>query len=237
MSVSAQTLYAVIEATWPPARSWEQDGWTLRDGAHGGQRVSAATMTHADADPADAEADMMARVGRALFMIQEGDEALDVTLAARGYQIKDPVNLYVCPLAQLTDVPIPRVTAFTIWEPLAIMAEIWAQGGIGPGRLDVMARARTKTGVLCRLNEKPAGVAFAAVHDNFCMVHAVETLPHQRRQGAANWMMRKAAFWAAENGAEHMSVLCTQANAGANALYTSLGMEVVGQYHYRIRED
>ena len=46
--------------------------------------------------------------------------------------------------------------------------------------------------------------------------------------------MRQAAHWAKANGAHWMSVLCTQANKGANGLYASLGMQVVGQYHYRI---
>ena len=43
--------------------------------------------------------------------------------------------------------------------------------------------------------------------------------------------------WAAAQGATHLSVLCTNANDAANALYSSLGMELVGQYHYRIKKD
>jgi hypothetical protein len=34
-----------------------------------------------------------------------------------------------------------------------------------------------------------------------------------------------------------MSVICTQENAAANGLYTSLGMTLTGQYHYRIKTD
>ncbi len=237
MTVTAQQLYDVCEATWPPARDWEQNGWTLRDGAGGGKRVSAATRSNKGADPAAAETAMKEAGEVPLFMLREGEGDLDAALEARGYKIIDPVNLYTCPISNLTDIPIPRVTAFNIWEPLAIMEEIWATGGIGPGRLDVMARAETKTGILARWNEKPAGTAFAGVHDGICMVHAVEILPHQRRQGVAQWIMRKAAFWAEEQGAHTMSVLCTQANSAANALYASLQMEVVGQYHYRIKED
>ncbi|MEL6679458.1 MAG: GNAT family N-acetyltransferase, partial [Pseudomonadota bacterium] len=36
-------LYDAVEATWPAAHMWQQDGWTMRDGAGGGKRVSAAT--------------------------------------------------------------------------------------------------------------------------------------------------------------------------------------------------
>ena len=97
-----------------------------------------------------------------------------------------------------------------------------------------MARAQVKTGILARWNEKPAGAAFAAVYDRVCMVHAVEVLEHQRRQGVAGWIMRKAAFWGAEQGADTLAVITVQANKAANALYgASLGMDRVGEYHYR----
>ncbi|MEP4195187.1 MAG: GNAT family N-acetyltransferase [Aliishimia sp.] len=229
MIPTAQQLYEVCDGTWPAARNWQTSGWALRDGAGGGKRVSAATQVNRDADIAHAEVAM----ADPLFMLRDGDDALDAALAKRGYVKVDPVVMYACPVEQLTDVPIPRVTAFTIWEPLAIMEEIWAKGGIGPARLDVMARAKVKTGILSRWNEQPAGTAFAAIHDGVCMVHAVEVLRHQRQQGVAKWMMRRAAFWAKEQGASHISVLCTTANEGANALYASLGMQVVGHYHYR----
>jgi GNAT superfamily N-acetyltransferase len=65
-------------------------------------------------------------------------------------------------------------------------------------------------------------------------VHALDIVPEQRRQGLAAWMMRAAAHWAADWGTEWLTVVCTQENAGANALYTSLGMELAGQYHYRM---
>jgi len=180
-----------------------------------------------------AEMVMQAGGEPSIFMIRDGEDDLDAMLQARGYQIVDPVNMYACPIAHLTDIAIPKVTAFAIWEPLAIMEDIWAKGGIGPARLAVMERAKLKTGILARWNEKPAGVAFAAIHKGVCMVHAVDVLPHQRKQGVAKWIMRKAAFWAQEHGATHLAVLCTQANVGANALYASLGMQAVGQYHYR----
>ena len=232
-----ERLYQVIDHTWPAARLWTEGGWTLRDGQGGGKRVSAATIAAPEADIAQAETSMRAMGQRPLFMIRSGDDPLDTELAARGYAIVDPVNLYVAPVAQLTDVPIPRVTAFDIWEPLAIMLEIWAKGGIGPERIQVMHRAKTKTAILTRWNEMPGGVAFAAIHDGVCMVHAVEVLEHQRQQGVAKWLMRRAAFWAERQGADRLAVLCTKANVGANCLYQSLGFAHVGDYHYRQSAD
>lgn len=233
--ITPAALYAAIDGTWPAAGVRSVGPWLLRDGQGGGKRVSAATAiseTRAEDIPAAEQA--MRQLGqRPLFLIRDQDAALDADLAARGYQTVDPVNGYTLPVEDLTDVPIPRVTAFTIWEPLAIMAEIWAKGGVGPERLKVMERAKVKTGILARWNEKPAGTAFAAIHDGIAMVHAVEVLPHQRRQGVASWIMRRAAFWAQENGAETLAVLCTQQNTAANLLYQRLGFRKLCGYHYR----
>lgn len=229
------TLYDVSEGTWPPERTWVEGPWTLRDGAGGGKRVSAATALGEvdEADVVQAEAAMQSIGQRSLFMIREGEEALDALLATRGYDRIDEVVVYVAPIDLLTDQAVPRVTCFSIWKPLAIMNEIWASGGIGAERLAVMDRAKVKTGILTRWNEKPAGVAFAAVHNGVTMVHAVEVLTHQRKLGVAQWMMRAAAFWGAKQGAQHLAVLCVADNKPANALYTKLGFTRAGTYHYR----
>lgn len=230
------SLGALIDGTWPAARFLSAGPFTLREGQGGGSRVSAATaegpVTEADIDAAEAGMRALGQVP--IFMLREGENDLDARLAARGYEMFDPVNAWACPVAQLTGIPLPPVTIFPIWPPLAIMREIWAAGGIGPARLAVMDRARgPKTALLARFNEKPGGVAFVAIHEGTAMLHALEILPHQRRQGLGKWMMRGAAFWAADHGAHTLSVVCTRANAGANALYSSLGMKIVGQYHYR----
>ena len=233
MTPDISQLYEVVDHTWPAARRWTENGWTLRDGQGGGKRASAATRELPDADIGVAEIAMRALGQTPIFMIRHGGEALDAELAARGYTIIDPVNMYLLPVEKLTDVPIPPVTAFEIWEPLAIMLEIWAKGGIGPARINVMRRAAQKTAILSRWKEKPGGVAFAAIHDGVCMVHAVEVLEHQRSMGVGKWMMRRAAMWAQAQGATHMAVLCTKANAPANRLYQGLGFAHVGDYHYR----
>lgn len=234
--MTPEQVFRAIEATWPPAAVQDGDGFRLRRGDGGGQRVSAATAL---GDPTEAQVDgaarwMQAQSQKALFQLRPGEDALDALLAARGYQKRDETVMYHAPIALLTDIPIPRVTAFSIWEPLAIMNEIWATDGIGPSRRAVMARAAVKTGIFARQNEQPAGAAFAAMSGDVCMVHGVVVLPEHRRQGAAQWMMRRAAFWAAEQGATHMTVLCVAENIPANALYQALGFVETGRYHYRV---
>lgn len=235
MTYDAPRLYEACEQTWPAARRFDLGNWTLRNGKGGGKRVSAATANGpvTDADIPQAEAAMQDMGQTPLFMIRDGDAALDGMLAARGYAVVDPVVMYTLPIEKLTDVPIPHVTAFNLWEPLAIMREVWARGGVGPARLDVMNRAKTKTSILARCQDQPGGVAFAAVHDSVCMVHAVEVPAHQRRQGVAQWMMRRAAFWGQAQGATELMALCVEQNEGANAFYRALGFSEQGRYHYR----
>ena len=234
---SPDRLFEAIDATWPAARAIREGPWLLREGRGGGKRVSAATaLGPVAADDIPVAENAMRRLTQTpLFLIRNGEEDLDAALVLHGYEIVDPVAVMVLPVDALTDKPIPPVTAFTIWEPLAIMAEIWAEGGIGPARLDVMGRAAVKTAILARWKDKPAGVGFVAVDRDIAMVHAVEVLPGQRRQGVAQWIMRRAAFWAREQGAETLAVLCTRANKPALSLYSALGFETAGQYHYRAK--
>lgn len=241
MTLRTSALYAASEATWPPLRSFSHGSFTLRDGAGGGKRVSAATLDAPDgwdaAGISDAARAMHALGQDALFMLREGEDAFDQALAAAGYDVIDPVNLYAIDPAKLTDVPIPRVTTFAIWEPLAIMRDIWAEGGIGPARLEVMNRAKgPKTAILGRINDQPAGTTFVAMHGGIAVLHALEIREHHRRKGLATWMMRAAALWAVAQNARHLAVLCVRENAAANALYQRLGFAPAGTYHYRISQ-
>lgn len=227
-------LSELIDNTWRAERFEQLGPWTLRLTKGAGSRVSAATLAGESGDIDAAEAAMRTHGQKPLIMVQPHQTALDAQLDARGYVKFDATNFYTCPIERLTDTPLPRVRVLSVWEPLAIMREIWATGGIGPDRIDVMMRATgPHMGLLARQNDHPGGAGFVAVHNDTAMVHALEILPHQRRQGLAQWMMRGAAIWAAGQGARTMSVLCTQANGPANALYQGLGMKIVGQYHYR----
>ena len=234
-----QMLYEVTEYTWPPANAQDASAWTMRDGQGGGKRVSAATaqrlVSHDDLHVAE---DAMKALGQTpLFMIREGEDALDQILDDAGYAVIDPVNLYACDIDSLTTERPPRVTTFDIWPPLAIQADIWDAGGIGPARREVMARVNgPKTALFGRESSRPAATGFIAIHKGIAMIHALEVLEPHRGRRMGTHLTRHAAFWAADQGATHLAVLCTKANQGANALYSSLGMTVVGQYHYRIKE-
>ncbi|MDV7141341.1 GNAT family N-acetyltransferase [Tropicimonas sp. TH_r6] len=236
MTPDIAQLTAATEATWPPARIVDLPGWTLRDGAGGGQRVSAATATTSSPDIATMIA-AQERLGQPpLVMIRPGEESLDSRLEMEGFRIKDPVTLYLAPVDALAIAP-PPVSAFQVaWPPMRIQEELWLEGGIGPDRLAVMARAEgPKCAILGRSKDQPAGTAFVACHGDIAMLHALEVTPRLRRSGTAVNMMHGAAIWARDHGAVWLAVLVTQANAPANALYCGLGLSPLGGYHYRVK--
>jgi len=169
-----------------------------------------------------------------LFMIRPEDDALDMMLDTRGYSISDPTALLSGDIAGLAQQDFPNVTAFTIWPPLQIMYDLWHEAGTDPARFKIMSRVQDpKTALLGRVNDRPAGVAFAAISGETVMVHALEIDSKQRRNGLATYLMRAIARWGVTHGATQITLAVTRENSGALALYHSLGMEEIGGYHYR----
>jgi GNAT superfamily N-acetyltransferase len=169
------------------------------------------------------------------MLIRKGDTELDAALDARGWRIIDPVVAYAAPVSALTT-DLPGLTAFPHWPPLEIARSIWAEGGIGPARVAVMDRVTgPKSAVLGRIRDRPAGVAFVACRGAEAMVHALDVRESQRRQGLGRNLLHAAANWAADQGATRLSLVVTRQNAAARALYARLGMQTVGEYHYRMK--
>ena len=225
-----------MQATWPPLVTESLGPWLIRTGAGGGKRVSAASAAGAWAGPdiLTAEAAMQALNQEMLFVIWPWDQPLDDALASRGYAKIDPVICYAAPLTAFD--PPKRMTSFPHWPPMQIARDIWAEADIGPDRIAVMHRASgRKTAILGRTADHPSGTAFVALHDQTALIHALEVRPQYRRQGAARQILNAAALWAADQNAQSLGLAVTEANHPARALYASLGMQPVGQYHYRLK--
>ena len=228
----------VIAGTWPPVSTRRLGPFTLREGGGGGKRVEAASCegTPSDEELSAAERAIDGPGRRTLFRVDEGQVAFDRMLSARGYLVLDPTLVLSGPVAPLAGVETPPVSAFTVWPALQLQREIWSEGGIGPARLAVMERVSgPRTSILGRMSDQPAGTAFVALSGDTAMIHAVEIRRAYRRQGLATVMMRHAARWAAGQGADTLSVLVTEANDAAIALYRGLGLEGGRCYHYRLR--
>ncbi len=236
MTADLAHIFEAIDVTWPAAAQQKRGPWTIREGRGGGSRVSAATAQGAVTrdDILTAETAMRALGQRPLFMLRAVDDDLDAQLEAAGYAVKDPVTIYSGAVSDLAAKPVPPVTAFQLWPPIAALSDVWAQGGIGPERVAIMDRVKTaKTAFLGRVDDCPAGAVFVACHGKTAMLHALEVASDHRRKGLARHLVRAVAHWAHEQGCTDVALLVTRANAGANALYQSMGFRALGGYHYR----
>ncbi|MGG7567432.1 GNAT family N-acetyltransferase [Rhodovulum sp. DZ06] len=235
-------LFEALDATWPAAETSEDlaPGWRLRRGAGGGKRVSCATALVSGATPdiVPAEAAMREWGQVPLFMVRPGEDRLDDLLAARGYDIIDRTVIYAADAGPLADAPLKKgVRAVTVRTRLALLHEIWAEGGIGPERVAVMERcAGPKATIMARTDAATAGVAHVAVDGDVAMLHAAEVRREARRFGAGTALLAGAARFALDNGAGTLALAVTEANAGARALYERAGMTVAAQYRYRIAQ-
>ena len=232
-----------LERTWPCEREYGLGPWRIFQSDGGGKRVCAARLAFNQSLATARQIDEAEQALRdlkqpLLFHIDEGQSELDKALGKRGYHHVDPTDLLAQPVAKLYGQPLPKSTLFEIWSPLVIQKDIWAAGGVGPQRMNVMDRAtEAKTSLLIRWKGRAAGTAFLACHGAVIMVHALIILPEQRGQGLAKLAMHKAALWGQSQGCSVLAVACTKENSVAQNLYSSLGMKHVGEYHYRLKRD
>lgn len=232
-------LAAAFEETWPAAEYADAGGFRVGRGLGAGGRVGSARPAGpwSAADIPAAEAIHRGWGQRPIFRVPDGDRALIAALEESGFRHEAPTAIMAAPVALLTDLSPPPVTAFAVWPPLAIQREIWSAGGIGAARQAVMARApHPKAALLGRMDDRAAGAGFVALHGPVAMVHGIEVVPDFRRRGMAGWLMRQAGFWAAERGAERIGLAVSRANAGARATYDRLGFVEVAGYGYYARE-
>lgn len=230
-------LLNAMEATWPAAEVRDLGPFRLRRGLGGGQRVSAATALSGDwrdDDIARAEAEMRTMNQRPLFMLREGEDRLDAALAARGYDVKDPVSVYAGSAAAVAGEGPGWLSTFPHWPPLAAACDLWSEASVGLGRLAVMDRvAGAKAAILGRAGDRAAGVVFVAVAEGIGFLHSLHVTPALRRQGMARNLLRASAGWVVAEGGKTLALAVTTANEAARELYASAGMDVVAGYHYR----
>lgn len=239
MRPDAALLFEALAASWPPLAVRALGPFTLRDGDGGGRRVSAATVA-GEFTPAEFEralAEVTAGDAPA-FRIGPGSARLDAALAARGWEMRDPTAIWLGAVAALGQGPSPAV--HEVWPPLEAQRRIWEDGGTGPARQRVMARAAgPRISLLGLAGEAEAGTAFVALHGGIVFLHALEVAPRFRRQGVARNLVRAAALWGLRQdpGGGWLALAVTRANLPATALYAAMGMAEVSGYHYRIPPD
>lgn len=228
-------LFQALDATWPPYAFHNYKGWLIREGAGGGQRVSAATLLqntqHYEISAAEEKMDSIGK--NPLFMIHSPHDNLDRKLQTKGYNIVDPVAILVSPIKNLLSHPSTNINQILrLDKPNTSAKNIWKAGGIDQARLNIMARVTVPKTILAA---DDMGVAFAAAYDGIAMVHAVEVAKDHRRKGVANSLMHEAIQFANDQNCQWLAVLTVRANKPANSLYEALGMVEAASYHYRVK--
>lgn len=236
---SATALMTALEESWPAASVRKVEGWQIREGQGGGQRVSAASP-HISGSVPDIETaeKAMEELGQSpLFRLTEADAALDHALHQRGYELNDATQIYAGALAgRRRDVRWDN-EVFHAWPMLALQKTCWQHGGIGPARLAVMDRVEgPKTTFLARSDQALGGVAFAAISGDIAMVHALHVEPDQRRKAVASKILAAVGDWAQDMGARYLALAATKENFAANALYVNIMLTPVVAYHYRRKQ-
>lgn len=235
-----KSLFAAFEQTWPPRKTIACGPITVREGAGGGRRVSAATVAPAGASQSELAAanDLMESLGQVpQYQIRPENLTLDSQLAQMGFHKRDPTVILESPVGDLRAIPSEGFPPIRVGGPMGILEDIWAEGGIGPERLAVMDRVTVpKVYLLARKDDQPLGAAFAAVAGDICFVHALHISEAARRQGLGSQIMRAAADWAAEQGAQTIALAILGANEGGAAFYQKLGMRPFCHYYYCVKE-
>ncbi len=236
--LSEERLFKAMDATWAPAEITIDGPWKLRRGGGGGKRVSASSTESivTEQEIVHAEDQMVVMGQPKLFMLNSKNSTLDEMLELRGYRVVDPVLIYCASAADIAKIESVPLDAIPSAEPLNLMKELWQAGGISAERMAVMKRTQQpKTYLFCRARNSPAGAAFVAIDQGIAMLHALEIASDFQRAGSARRVMSRAAIWAIENGAEFLSVVTTSKNLPARGLFSGIGMQIVGKYHYRMK--
>ncbi|MEL6208645.1 MAG: GNAT family N-acetyltransferase [Pseudomonadota bacterium] len=240
------------DATWPGARVSWAGGWKLRFTEGAGSRAASAWVA-GDEAPLDAMA-LEARIRevaeryraaglRPRFQIWPGDETLDAALEAAGWEGYDASLLMARAAHPPPEMPPGdpdavregrEAMAVIVRTPLAILDDVWREGGIGPARRGVLDRSPApKAYILGRVGMRPAGAVAMTIDREVGVTQALWVSPEARGSGLGAVLMTTAMGFAAEVGAGVVAHAVLEDNAKAIALYERLGYRAFGRYHYR----
>lgn len=236
MTVSVEALESASYSMWSPDEEAEIDGWIAR--ACGGftRRLNSATGTAA-ATGGPATHDRLSAWFRdrglppALRVTPMMDDGLTDRVAADWGSVPSGRTLVM-----VTDsLPTGEVAGADVVEP--------DTPGFLERLIDLNGRPRAHLAnyrrVIARLGGSCMGVAvgtsavgLVAVSGNLSSVYSVAVAPEARRTGRATAIMRRAAAWAAESGAESQVIQVLESNLPAVDLYRGLGFGVAYRYAY-----
>ena len=226
---------------WPAGETRLVDGWLWRYSGGGSQRANSVSALNYEGRDVERTIDAIEALYRehdAPVRFQVGfplsqPDNLDERLAARGYEIHDPVTTLLKPVA-VVEAPAD-----------VVLRESPSQGWLSVYLANVTADRRPfATAILARVPEpcvfaeavregNVIATALGVFHENTVIAECVGTANSARRQGAAAAVMRALEAWGGELGAHTIGLQAVTTNAPAQGLYAALGYVPAGTYHYR----
>jgi GNAT superfamily N-acetyltransferase len=226
---------------WPAGETRVVDGWLWRYSGGGSQRansVSALSYDGTDVERTIDAIEALYRTHNAPVRFQVGfplsqPDDLDQRLAARGYEIHDPVTTLLKPVA-----PVVADSRVTLREaPSEGWLSVYLANVTADRRPFAMAILRRVPGprVFAEVVRDGAVIATAlgVFHENTVIAECVGTASAARRQGAAAAVMRALEAWGGGLGAHTIGLQAVTTNMPAQGLYAALGYMAAGTYHYR----
>lgn len=226
----------------------DDDGWRLRYSVGDSRRCNSVLAEHSGEDALPAkiarvEAFYAARGAPARFQISEASlpHALPGTLRRAGYRRAPGALVESAELSALLAAADAHGRVGTVRHGRAPTAAWLAalERGSGHGRRAVAQRTAQLSRVVAPatfvelvLSGGVVAVGFAAVTGPWLGVFNLATRPEARRRGAATRLLGAIATWGRAQGARQAYLQVHPANAGARALYASLGFATHHTYVY-----
>jgi GNAT superfamily N-acetyltransferase len=232
--------WAAVRA-WPAGETRVVDGWLWRYSGGGSQRansVSALSYDGADVERTIDTIENMYREHAAPVRFQVGfplsrPDDLDQRLAARGYEIHDPVTTLLKPVASVAapaDVTLHEAPSDG-WLSVYLANVTPDRRPFATAILERVPGPRVFAEVV--RDGAVIATALGVFHENTVIAECVGTASTARRQGAAAAVMRALEAWGARLGAHTIGLQAVTTNMPAQGLYAALGYVPAGTYHYR----
>lgn len=239
------TLERLMDAAWPALESSTADGWVLRSAGGVTQRANsiwpaaetsdqAASLRHAE--------DWYARHRQpVIFQLTRRPEnaALEDYLDGRSYSRQSETIIMAGTPSQAASPAPDGITVTLADAPSSGWLDLWwsvdGRGGDAEKRLalDILAGAPSIYATALNGAGDAVGTGRLTLVDGWGGVYGMATHPEFRRQGVAAAVLATLLENAVGAGIENVWLMVTNANAGAQKLYSNAGFAEVGRYHYR----
>jgi ribosomal protein S18 acetylase RimI-like enzyme len=243
------TIERLADTAWPAAERVALGPWHLRAGAGVTRRTNSVfTAGHDDLRRAELERLVEAAerfyAGRglpAIFQISAatGARDLDTLLAARGYALNAPSEVWTAAVGQVQRPTIADRLIMQAEDPSTAWFDVaFAQDGPERRRVheEIAWRSpRPRVFVSAITDGRLAACAMAVGGGGQTGLFCMMTRPEYRRRGLAGALLGDVATWAAgqKDAGVYLQVMAD--NAPAKALYRAAGFERRYGYHYRVK--